>query len=505
MIGLHLKHGTENEIPLTGFSLLGILKLSCGRSRDDEIKMKKSRKNKPPRDPLKEFTETVKLRRNFFFSPQAKISEKVKERLFDYGIVSLRPMNKDVPIPEYIKDQFCRMKDGGFVDLLTEAEKEIISSFRTPPAKMFCIQEKGEITRETEASEFDLFFHLRRQIEGLYLDESGSMRTPKGEAALRFYYATRKPEELDKECVRDPKYYGKAIRDYKELCRQAPYDYYQAQPKTKYWQLVWDALEHSDRSSLTDERLREDEQLHRVLGFRPLESKIWDWPHEKSKPLWSTPTKYIELSTELIREVGEQSIDADTYGVETMEELLYRIQDDYLRAIREKNIKVAERIRLFQVFLIAFFLKYRRQSRYKHYFARSKEILKNLERIEVDYEFEEIAYLDLKGRLKGDLLFACVFHDHIGGGEGCLKITKVGAPTKVWIKEAVNQIRYRLIEGLKVFGVSKPETRVVSLLNALAGQEIYPENIGGIDHLRSDYKEDKKKLKRALRKGSKRA
>jgi hypothetical protein len=114
----------------------------------------------------------------------------------------------------------------------------------------------------------------------------------------------------------------------------------------------------------------------------------------------------------------------------------------------------------------------------------------------VDLAMIEIAFSQLKRLIEEDLLFTCVFYSYFYR-------PKRGRPPKTLVKEVINRIRLPLIEALKGFGIRKPIPNALQLLNALAGEEVYPGTSKGIDLLESDYKRDKKEQKEDSRKGSK--
>lgn len=390
---------------------------------------------------------------NESFDPEIKISAKVKKNLLFYEVINQHEITIDSRIPNYIKDHFCLRKDISFNDLLSEREKEVIRNFQT---------KEGET-----ASELDLIWYVSKDVEGLYIDKQRGLETPKGQAACRYYFATRRAEECGQKCVKEPEYYKKLIANYEQSCKAIPYDFYKSRPKTEYWQLVWDALEYCYFSIFTSEKVLKERALCNELNLQPLDQRLFDSRE------WCTPDAFLKLKDEIIREASRKRIDETVYCVETTEELLDRIEWDFLKTILEHDKQIRQRLNYYKTFFMAFYLKVKHRQVYDHYLERARKILRKLKRIKTDDEFEENEYLDLKARLGGDLLFACIFHDYIRGGKRYLKICrKKGRPKEEHIKEALDSVKV-WIPLLKEFGVKNYLDRGVELLNALAEKEVY--------------------------------
>ncbi|MGB8658568.1 MAG: hypothetical protein WCE90_12425 [Candidatus Zixiibacteriota bacterium] len=452
--------------------------------------------------------EEIEREFNASFNPEVKIPAKVKEKLCNYGIIDFNCQVIDSQIPKYVENdiwtngenrilnplgrlvrEIVRKKgDIPLVDLLTEKEKQIIRDFRTP--------------KDRKAEPTDIFY-LSKEIKGLYLDQTSDARLPKAEAAVYHYLATRRPEELGSVYVDKPDRYKQKIQSIESKSRMPLSYFYNSVPKTKYERLVWDALDNwwSLPSFLPPQNLLREKQVLKDLNLEP-----YPYTFLTSDEV-SIPQKYLILRDEIIAETKGKRLPVPGLSVieETVEDVIQSIETTFFYGIRDKDEQIREKLTTGQTFWIARFLKMKHNRVYEYYLQRTRQILNKLKKIEDGDEFEEFEYLDLKARLNGDLLFACVFHDYVRGGERYLRIPRRPGEKKKdqQIKRVIGEVRYTLIETLKRFGIRKPMEKALLLINALAGEEVYPCTLKGIDTLEADYKRDKKKQKDGSRKGSK--
>lgn len=434
---------------------------------------------------LKAKADCYEIERDFnaSFNPKVSIPAEVRLKLLSYGIIDQTDVTIDRKLPKYVEDDIC--KDGEerilnpvgrfvrdmvrkkgdirLVDLLSKREKKIIRDFRTP---------YGYRATEEELPE------LHRKIGELYLDLEKGKLAPKGEAALWYYLHTRKPEELGDMYVKNPDGYRKKIKYFGDNSRRVISDYYYYVPRTKYWWMVWDALDYCWGFALPSPKLLEEATLLEELNLDPFKYSFL------ISDVFELPKEYAELRYQLIVEAGNKSIEV-LPGVDwSMADLLYHMESAFFNAIVDRDHQIREKTTSGYTFWIAFHLKRKHPRVYDYYLDRTRKTLNKLRRLGSENEFEEQEYLDLKARLDGDLLFACVFHYHLRGGHRYLALPRGrGRPKEDKIQAALDDAK-PLIKRFAEFGIKRYKYKGVLVLNALAGKEVYstePDKPRGYD------------------------
>lgn len=421
------------------------------------------------------FSDWMREQRKEFhksFNPDARIAARVKDKLCDYGIIDHDSVVIDDQIPRYVEDEIwkdgearilhpfgrfvreiVRQKgDVRLVNILSKREKRIIRDYRTPKGRTASLGELPE---------------LGRKIKGLYLGSQSTELPPKGEAAFWHYLATRRPEELGKKYMGNPERYKQKTKYLRACSRRIVSDVYNCVPRTKYWWLVWDALDCCWSFALPSEKLMGQKQWLKGLNLVPFEYSFL------TSNVLELPDEYVRLKAELIKEAGEKPLPGLVDDVWTMGNVLHQMEIALLNAVRAKDDQITERLTTGYTFWIGWHLKEKHREVCLYYLKRTRIALKKLGKIKDGYQFEELEYLDLKTRIQGDLLFACVFHYHVRGGERFLKIRRgVGASKKYPIKEALEGVKPWLYLWTH-FGIRNWLDKAVLLLNAMGRKEIY--------------------------------